>query len=95
MSLDRLPQTRFFSGKDQQQRSARANLDIIMKNLNALAGLRKGQKLIDAAKSMNAQKEKFTENQISYIEGIYEKVFLAKDYESCNVHHDRKKSLRF
>ncbi len=96
MSVDRLPQTRYFSGRDQQQRAARANLEIIMKNLNALAGLRGGEKLIQAAKSMSAQKEQFTDNQINYITGIYEKIFEANGFESCKIKHDfGKRKLRF
>lgn len=88
MSLNRLPTTRFFSGKEQQQRAARANLQIIMSNLSAFASLRNGKKLIHDAKSMNEQREGFTDNQINYITGIYEKVFETKGFGSCKVKHD-------
>jgi hypothetical protein len=95
MSIDRVPQNRYFSGKDQQQRAARENLKFILANLNSLKKVRGGIKLIEAAESMNKQKEPFTDNQINYIANIYEKVFKGAGYDFAPVRHDKKKTLRY
>jgi cytochrome c553 len=95
MSVDRLPQTRYFSGKEQQQRAARENLKFILANLSSLKKVRGGEKLIEAAQSMSKQKENLTDNQINYIANIYEKVFKGAGYDSAPVRHDKRKTLRY
>ena len=86
----------FDKGKEQAQRSARANLEFILTNKKWLLKARKGDQLLKAAESMNRQKEELTPNQMSFIENIYEKTMSGAGFDSCNLHVDRKrKGLRY
>ena len=97
--MRRMDSKYFDHGIELAQRSAKYQLEIIMANLNSLGNVRGGDKLVTAARGFNAiiqRKEKLTPNQLSFVESIYEKVFEAKGFESCKVHHDKKrKDLRF
>jgi hypothetical protein len=95
MSVDRVPQNRYFSGKDQQQRSAREKLKFILANKKYLLKVRNGSKLAYDAEDISKQKHDFTEGQLSYIDGIYEKVWKGYGEESAGVKHDIKKVLRY
>ena len=94
--LKRVNTGMFDKGKEQAQRSARANLEVILTNKKWLLKVRNGARLLEAAESMNRQKEDFTPNQMSYIEGIYEKTMSGAGFDSCNLYIDRKrKGLRY
>lgn len=84
MPVDRLKTDRYSSDKSRAQSSARANIQIVISNINRL----KRDKDIRAAKSFYSQKEPYTPNQMSYIESLYEKVFAGANYSSCSTKHD-------
>ena len=93
--LNRLPASRFDKGKEQAQRSARANLEFILKASNSLLKVHGGRKYLEAAKSMSRQAEPFTPNQMSYIEAIYEKCWKGAEFDSVSSKHDIQKTLKY
>ena len=88
MAIDQIRSKPYFSGKQQQQRAAKANLDFILKYGDALLKVKDGDKHLKSAEGMNAQTTPFTEPQISYINGIYEKTMKGMGFPSCTVKHD-------
>ena len=86
-------------GQALAQRTAKEQLKIIVANISSLSKVRGGDKLIKAARSfysITEREEKLTPNQLSFVDQIYEKLFAAKGFESCNLHIDKKrKGLRF
>jgi len=89
----------FDRGKEQAQRSARANLLIVIANIHLLDRAKDSEKHRKAANDFNGmikRNEQFSPGQISYIEGLYEKIWKAAGYDACNLHIDKKrKGLRF
>jgi hypothetical protein len=95
MPVDRTPQTRYYSGKEQQQRSAREKLKFILANKKHLLNVKGGENKYSAAINFNNMKELFTDNQLSFIDGIYESTMKGAGFESVSVHHDKRKTLRY
>lgn len=91
--------TRFDHGQELAQKSAKAQLLVIMANLHHLNKVRKGPELCHRARLFNEKvnrDEKLSENELSFVDGIYEKVWKGAGYESCTLHIDKKrKGLRF
>lgn len=89
----------FFRNPDQARNTATEQLRIILANTKYLARRRDGKKLIDAAVSMKRQLDDgqtLTPKQMSYIDGIYEKVMAAAGHEAVPLHVDKKrKGLKF
>lgn len=93
-----MPERTFFRNHEQAQNTAREQLKIICANLSKLTG-KTGAKMKEAARSFRSmveRNEKFTPNQLSYIDGIYEKVMAGAGFDAVSVHVDKKKKgLRF
>jgi hypothetical protein len=89
---------RFERNHEQAQRSAREQIRFVMANLDRLSG--PGEKaLLHAALSfaaMAANNETFTPAQLSYIDGLYERVMRNAGLPSVPLRVDRKrKGLRY
>lgn len=97
--MRRMDSTRFDHGQEQAQKSAKAMLEIIIANLKHLSKVRNGSDLCSKAKLFNikvSRNEKLSPNELSFVEGIYEKMWKGAGFESCNLHIDKKrKGLRF
>mgnify|MGYP001132213578 CR=1 FL=1 len=89
----------FDHGNDQAQRSAKAQLEVIMANLMHLEKVRNGSELCDKARQFNElvkKNIKLSPKQLSFVDSIYEKMMKGAGYENCTLHIDRKrKGLRF
>lgn len=86
---------RFDHGADVAQSSAKVQLEFIMANLGRLDPV-KDAKRITAARDFSKQTARFTPNQLSYIDGIYECVMKACGMPSVGLHAGkRQKGLRF
>lgn len=86
--------THFDHGQEQAQRSAEEKLKIIMSNLEHLEKVRKGKEYCEKARQFNdfVQKGiKLSPNQLSFVDGLYEKMMKGAGYESCNLHIDKKR----
>lgn len=97
--MRRMDSTSFSHGQEQAQKSAKAQLQVIMANLEHLKKVRNGSVLCDKARLFNDKvnrNEKLSPNEISFVDGIYEKMWKGAGYESCTLHIDKKrKGLRF
>ena len=92
------PSARFERNHEQAQRSAKDQLKFIEANIERLAGPGdKGRALaVVNFSAMAANGETFTPNQLSYIDGLYERVMQNAGLPSVGVHVDRKrKGLKF
>lgn len=91
--------TSFSHGQDQAQKSAKAQLEVIMANLKHLEKVRNGSELCKRAREFNdivKRNVKLSPGQLSFVEGIYEKMWKGAGYESCTLRIDKKrKGLRF
>lgn len=73
-----------------EQRLARANLKLMIENkmkFNIPADLK------SKIKSMDAVQGNFTDNQLSYIDGLYEQYMKAGGFQSVGVKHDFKRKF--
>lgn len=75
--------------KERAQKTAKANIQFVMANLHLL----KRPQDINAANDFSKQTEPYTPGQMSYIEGLYEKVMKGAGFESCSVKHDLKRKF--
>lgn len=91
--------THFDHGQELAQKSAKAQLQVIMANLHHLKKVRKGDEYCNRARQFNEKVEKnikLSPNEISFVEGLYEKMWKGAGYEACNLHIDKKRrGLRF
>lgn len=91
--------THFDHGQEQAQKSAKAQLEVIMANLHHLSKVRNGNDLCNTARRFNERvnkNEKLSPNELSFVEGIYEKMWKGAGFGSCNLHIDKKRrGLRF
>lgn len=91
--------THFDHGQEQAQRSAKAQLEVIIANLKHLEKVRNGAELCKRAREFNDKVSKglkLSPNELSFVESIYEKMWKGAGYDSCNLHIDRKRrGLRF
>lgn len=98
MRADQRPHT-FQHNHEQAQRSAREQLKFIIENKDDLRRVREGGRMLEAAESFTNKIRsggRLTPAQMSYIDGMYEKIFKAAGYESVSVHVDKKpKGLRY
>jgi hypothetical protein len=97
--MNRLPQDRYASNKDQALRTAKHLAEFICENLTHLEKFdRSGRKRRAAItfRDMLCAGEDLTPGQHSYLESIWETTMKGAGYESCDVHHDTKgRSLKF
>ena len=98
-SVDRVANSNFERNHATAQRTAYEQLKFIEANLDALRKVDKHGRMEEAVVEflpvMKAGDE-FRENQLSYIDGIYEKTMKGLGFESVSVHGDRKaKGLRY
>lgn len=90
-------------GRAQAQKSTRDSLEFIKANIGRLLRVRSGKKHYEAARRFIGKLERgeqFTEGEISYIDGLYEKIWLTtnvgKSAGKIGVHSDpKRKGLRF
>jgi len=91
--------TNFSHGQDQAQKSAKAQLEVIMANLKHLETVRNGSELCKRAREFNdmvKRNVKLSPGQLIFVDGIYEKMWKGAGYESCTLRIDKKrKGLRF
>lgn len=91
--------TYFDHGNEQAQNTAKAQLEIILANIKHLGKVRNGYNLISKAREFNnliQQNIKLSPKQLSFVDGIYEKMMKGAGYDSCTLHIDKKrKGLRF
>lgn len=89
----------FDHGQELAQRTAKEQIKFVIANLKYLQRLRNGSNLINTAhqfKGMTERNIRLTPNQLSFVDGLYEKVFKAAGYDSVNLHIDKKrKGLRY
>jgi hypothetical protein len=71
-----------------EQKTAKQVLDLIIENKMKF---KLAASFLKTVKSMYNQKEEYTPNQLSYIDGLYEKYMKAGGFESVQVKHDMKK----
>lgn len=88
----------YSSDKDRAQRGARELLKYIVANIKHLKNVdRSGhkQKAVMDFQRMIERREEFTPGQLNYIDGLWESVMKGANYESVNIHVDKKrKGLR-
>ena len=83
--------SRFDKAKEQAQRLAKANLQLIRENkMNFRI---EDEKFIKLVKDLYFQDYPFTENQLSLIDGLMEKYWKIGDFGSIGVKHDMKRSF--
>lgn len=90
--------SRFERNHEQAQRSAKSQLEFIEANIDKLAGEgEKGRAMAVMSFSLQLREGRpFTPAQLSYIDGLYERVMKAHGLPSVPLHVDRKrKGLRF
>ena len=96
MSLDRIT-SGFQRNHAQAQRSAKAQLEIILGNIQHLLTVKNGERMAEAARKFKAEidaSEKLSENKLSYVDAIYEATMKGMGFESVNTHHDKRSGLR-
>jgi len=71
-----------------EQRIARGNLKIIIDNIMKFPLKETFQSKVN---SFNSQKGEFTSNQLSLVDGLYEKYMKAGGFGSIGVKHDFKR----
>jgi len=84
---------RWHDGRDTAERGAREQLKFIMANLESLRKADRKGNHERAARSMNAQKERLTPKQLSYIDDIYEKVMKGAGFGSFTPTYKPKRKL--
>lgn len=73
---------------DIEQRIARRNLSIILENVMKFP-LKETFKI--KVRSINSQKAQLTDNQLSLVDGLYEKYMKAGGFGSVSIKHDFKR----
>ena len=73
---------------DIEQRTAKGNLKIILDNVMKFPLKKTFQVKV---KLINSQKTEFTDNQLSLIDGLYEKYMKAGGFGSVSIKHDFKR----
>lgn len=86
-------------GRKLAQRLSGEKIAFVMEKLPLLRRVDKKGKGEAAAKEfydMYLRREPFSENQMNYIDGLYEQVMKGAGLPSCNLHIDKKrKGLRY
>ncbi len=88
--LNKINNSRYHNDNEQAQRTAKEQLKIILANKSKLQGLRNGKKLYVSAVGMS-KIPKLTDNQLSYVDVIYEKTMGACGLPSFNATFKPKK----
>ena len=78
------------TGKPQALRLAKQTLELIIENK---MGFKLPNDFKETVYSLHGQKEPFTDNQLSFIEGLYEKYFKLGGFQSASVKHDNKRRV--
>lgn len=89
----------FDHGNETAQKTAKIQLEMILSNKHHLIKVRNGAKYFNTASQLNELLKrgiKLTPNQLSLVDGIYERIWKGAGFESCDLHVDKKKKgLRF
>lgn len=80
---------RYFSDKDRAQKTAKIQIEFIQKQKITLKP--KLQEALQGFSDMIKRNEQFTPNQLSFIDGIYEKAMEKLGFESVKTKHDIRK----
>lgn len=97
MNLDKVTD-RFDRGHEIAQRSAKEQLDLIMKDRYVLLNVRGGREKMEAAEQFHQaiqRGEKLTPNQLSFVDAIYEAMWRGKGFDSARSTFKPRKGLRF
>ena len=89
--LDRINNTRFLNDNEQAQRAAKEQLKFIIANSQHLTKVRGGDNYLKTANDFMLMREKFTPNQLSLVDVIYEKTMKGLGFESFNSTFKPKK----
>jgi hypothetical protein len=86
--------------EERALKTARMQLEFILANLVHLRKVDRGQKREIAAVRFNEMVERgeeLTPNQLSYVDGIYEKTMAGAGMDACDLHVDKKRrtALRY
>lgn len=96
MPLDRINNTQFHNDRAQAERSGKAQLGFITQNHSALLKVRNGQELLKKIRNFQNQDFPLTDNQLSEIDRIYEKVMQGLGLPSYSgTYKPGKKQLRY
>lgn len=79
----------FDRGKEQVQRLAKETLKLVLDNKFRV---KTGDDYKKTVQSLYDQKTPLTPNQLSYVDGLYEKYMKLAGFNSVGVKHDIKKS---
>ena len=97
MGLNRTPQTRYANDTRRSLETARIQLDFIKENhLHLIGAGVSGRKLWKAMQEIGSDFEAtgtLTPNQLSYIDGVYEKVWTLNGFGGDTLHHDMKRRV--
>jgi hypothetical protein len=85
MPLTKVTDCRFLNDNASAQRGAREQLKFILANGDKLLRLSNGKKYLITAKEFQNMKENFTPNQMSFIDGIYEKTMGVCGFDFFKV----------
>lgn len=85
--------SRFDKGKEQAQRLAKANLQLIKENKMRFRV--EDQSFIKLVKDLYYQNYPYTDKQLSLIDSLMEKYWKIGDFGSVPVKHDLQKTVRY
>ena len=102
MALNRITSS-FSHGQEQAQRSAKANIDLMLKYKKVFQHIKGGDQYLTIVQDLSRSKEKYTPNQLSLInEKIYEKFMKGlgkylgdEKITGATTKHDTKFGMRF
>lgn len=103
--LKRVDSVVYYSGKQQYLKSAKANLDVILRYCQVFKNIRGGEQTLanmrDIKKRVDAENF-LTDKQITYIESTYERLWTAiakikgdPQLTGISARHDNKRTLKF
>lgn len=103
--LKRVDSVAYYSGKQQYLKSAKANLDVILRYCQVFKNIRGGEQTLANMRDIKKRVDVdnfLTDKQIAYIEATYEKVWSAiakvkgdPQLTGISSRHDNKKTLRY
>jgi hypothetical protein len=99
MPVDRIPRNAYSDENARVRRTVTAQLEIVIQNIVYIRRADPSGETESAARSFLSMLKKgqtLTPGQLSYADGIYEKMMKSAGFGSVNVHSDRRKrSLKY
>lgn len=93
--LRKISDARFYSDKEQSERAARASIEFILSQREALQKIKGGDKYLSDVTDISKSIE-LTPGQKDYIDTIYEKTMKALGFDSFSrTFKPKKNNLRF